>query len=329
MANSQPKAPADRISKPVLGALITSGVALLVAALLHANSLAINRFLDDSTELAQAEAALVSTQLSLRTLSQAVVLAEDVELGVADTATADEARNEADRVLDDLATRLEGLDVGETGDAAIAASRRVITSLTDGDVAAAGDQLAGDTLSTMQVLFDEVTEVRDDVLSSVDDAQGWTRRIITIAGFLIVLIAPALAIYAYWRIARRQLATAQVEMESKLQAEHRVVQAKDEFISNISHELRTPLTSIYGFSEVLIERGLVDPDEAQTLISVINTESAELNRMVEDLLTLARDDAGEIAYSVSDFDIAAEVDTAIRPLERDGYTVEVACRVRC
>ena len=314
-----------RISRPALGALISAAVAVLIAALLHANSLAIGSFLDDSSELAQAEAALVSTQLSLRTLSQAVVLAEDVELGVADAGTAATARAEATRVIDDLEARLALLEQDFSGNAAVADGRATIAALEQGEVATAGSLLGGATLVSHQELHDEVVSLRDDALTTLDNAQSWTHRIGTIAGFLLALLAPALAVFAYWRIARRQLDTAKVEMDSKLKAERRVIQAKDEFISNISHELRTPLTSIYGFSEVLIEQGLIDPEEAHTLISVINAESAELNRMVEDLLTIARDDAGEIAYSFTEFALNEEIETVVRPLERAGLSVELAC----
>jgi signal transduction histidine kinase len=314
-----------RISRPALGALISAAAAVLIAALLHANSIAVGGLFDDSSELAQAEAALISTQLSLRTLSQAVVLAEDVELGVADSQTATTAREEAIRVIDDLEARLSLLEGDFSNAAAIGNGRATIAALERGDVAAAGRLIAGPTLTSHQELHDRVVVLRDDALATLDAAQSWSQRIGTIAGFLLALLAPALAVFAYWRIARRQLDTAKVEMDSKLKAERRVIQAKDEFISNISHELRTPLTSIYGFSEVLIEQGLIDPEEAHTLISVINAESAELNRMVEDLLTIARDDAGEIAYNITEFAISEEIETVVRPLERAGLAVELAC----
>ncbi len=314
----------SRLSRPALGALISAAVAVLLAAFLHANSVAIGGFIDDSTDLAQSEAALVATQLSLRTLSQAVVLAEDVELGVADTGTAAAARDEAQRVVDDLETRLDGNEIPGTAEA-LADARTTIAALDSEDVGRAGDVLAGTTLDSYQTLYSNVAAHRDEALATLNDARSWTQRLGTIAGVLIVLLAPALAIYAYWRIARRQLDTAKSEMDSKLTAERRVVQAKDEFISNISHELRTPLTSIYGFSEVLIEQGLIDPEEAHTLISVINEESAELNRMVEDLLTVARDDAGDIVYSFTEFDLSTEVDTVVKPLQRTGRRIEVAC----
>ncbi len=315
-----------RISRPATGAAISAVVAVLIAALLHINSLAVGYFIDDSTRLAQSEAALVTTQLSLRTLSQAVLLAEDVTLGVADRDTATTARREAARVVDDLDTRLhEFMPDSAAAAAAVDNSLLVLAALARDDVENAGTLLANETLQSYEVLRDSVAEVRNDALDTLTNAQSLSQRIGTLAGFVIALLAPALAIFAYWRIARRQLDTARVEMDSRLKAERRVIQAKDEFISSISHELRTPLTSIYGFSEILIDQGLIDPDEAHTLISVINEESAELNRMVEDLLTVARDEAGTIAYNDASVDLAEEIATAVRPLVRAGVDVEVAC----
>jgi signal transduction histidine kinase len=312
-----------RISRPALGAAISAGVAILIAALLHANALAVGLFIDDSAELARAEAALVTTQLSLRNLSQAVLLAEDVELGVADQETATSAANEATRVVEDLEQRLNDLDVNVIiAGAAIDKSQQVLGALAEDDVSTAGELLATETLDAYVGLRDSVVEMRDSALGTLNNAQSLTQRIGTIAGFLIALLAPALAIFAYWRIARRQLDHARVEMDSRLSAERRVIKAKDEFISNISHELRTPLTSIYGFSEILIDQGLIDPEEAHTLISVINEESAELNRMVEDLLTVARDEAGNIAYNIATLDLAEEIGTVVKPLQRSGVSIE-------
>ena len=314
-----------RISRPALGAAISGVVAIVLAALLHANSLAVGYFLDDSATLAKSEAALVTTQLSLRSLSQAVLLAEDVTLGVADRDTAAAAAAEAARIVDDLEARTAELDLGTVDATAVADSREVLLLLGAGEVAAAGELLATETLTAHELLRDSTVEIRDEALDTLNGAQSLAQRVGTIAGFIIALLAPALAIFAYWRIARRQLDNARVEMDSRLHAERRVIQAKDEFISNISHELRTPLTSIYGFSELLIEQGLIDPEEAHTLISVINEESAELNRMVEDLLTIARDDAGEIAYNVVEFALSDEIDSVVRPLQRAGTSVELAC----
>jgi PAS domain S-box-containing protein len=62
---------------------------------------------------------------------------------------------------------------------------------------------------------------------------------------------------------------------------------RDVFVGMLSHELRTPVTSIYGGSQVL-RRGHVDEATRQEIIDDIVTESERLERLVENLLVLAR-----------------------------------------
>ncbi len=315
-----------RFSKPVIGAAVSGIVALLLAALLNANAFAASRFLDDSTRFAEAESALVTTQLSLRTLSQAVLLAEDVDLGVADAATAGDALGEARRVITELERQVDTLGIDPSDETrALSMARGVIAALERGDTTEAGVLLASDTLESYKALRDSIAVARDDSAAVLTNARSLARQLGTIAGFLVALLAPAAAVFAYWRIARRQLGRAHVEIDARLRAEKKVLEAKDEFIANVSHELRTPLTSIYGFSEFLVENGIIDPAEALSLITVINGESAELNRMVEDLLTSARSEAETIAYNCVAIDIAEEAATVVKPFGRMGLTVEIDC----
>jgi signal transduction histidine kinase len=116
---------------------------------------------------------------------------------------------------------------------------------------------------------------------------------------------------------------AEVELDSRIEAEQRITHAKDEFIANISHELRTPLTSIYGMSDALLEQGIIDPQLATEFIGIINTEATELGRMVEDLLTSARSETQSIAFEPDHVDIAEELEVVLAPLRRSGLDVEV------
>jgi signal transduction histidine kinase len=120
---------------------------------------------------------------------------------------------------------------------------------------------------------------------------------------------------------RRQLEVAESQLDARLDAEKTVGRAKDQFIANISHELRTPLTSIYGFSELLLEQGFVDPQAAGDLVGVINTESGELARMVEDLLVAAHDEDVPLPIDRTEVSIADEIDAVVKPLARHGIFV--------
>jgi len=70
-------------------------------------------------------------------------------------------------------------------------------------------------------------------------------------------------------------------------------QAKDEFLGLVSHELRTPITTIFGNAQVLRRSdGALDDASRRGAISDIEQEADRLHRIVENMLTLARVDAG-------------------------------------
>jgi len=86
-----------------------------------------------------------------------------------------------------------------------------------------------------------------------------------------------------------------------------LVRARDQerqFLLSVSHELRTPLTSIRGYSDAVVDGATDDPVAAAR---VIGAESRRLERLVQDLLDLARLDADRFSLELRDVDAAAEV----------------------
>lgn len=82
-------------------------------------------------------------------------------------------------------------------------------------------------------------------------------------------------------------------------------------LMNVSHDLRTPLTAIRGYAEALSDGILPDRDAETHAAEVIVSEAARLERLVADLLDLARLDAGEFALRFSEVDLV-EVLNGIR-----------------
>ena len=72
----------------------------------------------------------------------------------------------------------------------------------------------------------------------------------------------------------------------------RADQIRRDFVANVSHELRTPLTAIRGYVEALSEGG-TDEDERQRFLEIIARHTQRMERLVKDLLRLARLDAGQ------------------------------------
>ena len=77
-------------------------------------------------------------------------------------------------------------------------------------------------------------------------------------------------------------------VEASLAQRHRSEQQVRQFVADASHELRTPLATIAGYTELARRR----PEAAGTALDKVETESARMTGLVEDLLLLARLDAG-------------------------------------
>jgi two-component system, OmpR family, sensor kinase len=80
-------------------------------------------------------------------------------------------------------------------------------------------------------------------------------------------------------------------VESSLTARHRSEQQVRQFVADASHELRTPLTTIAGYTE-LARRRPDDKAATDTALAKVEEESTRMTALVEDLLLLARLDAG-------------------------------------
>lgn len=74
-----------------------------------------------------------------------------------------------------------------------------------------------------------------------------------------------------------------------------------QFVADASHELRTPLHIIHTATEVILERPQREVSEYQETLAIINEQTRRLNKIVEDLFTLARADSGQRKLEPHDF----------------------------
>ena len=78
-----------------------------------------------------------------------------------------------------------------------------------------------------------------------------------------------------------------------------VERAQHDFVANVSHELRTPLTSISGYVETLLEYEVSLSSQARSFLETILKNATRMNRLTEDLLTMARvESAGQELHPV-------------------------------
>lgn len=98
------------------------------------------------------------------------------------------------------------------------------------------------------------------------------------------------------RVLDVMLARIEAAYRARADGESRALRSQDRmrrFIADASHELRTPLTSVRGLAEFGLQQGdTASREELLRLMSLIARESGRMGRLVDDLLLLARFDAG-------------------------------------
>jgi signal transduction histidine kinase len=174
---------------------------------------------------------------------------------------------------------------------------------------------------SLEKLLDELGDRQRADAAEVNSATRTLGNLTSAVRFLVVFAIPALAMTAYRWMMQRQRRKA--EMEIRIAAERRINKAKDEFIANVSHELRTPLTGIVGFAQLLQESALTPQDSE--IVRTIVGESAELSRMVDDLLTAARVDADALSIELEEVDIVQQVQEVAVFMELFGTRLAVQC----
>jgi len=86
---------------------------------------------------------------------------------------------------------------------------------------------------------------------------------------------------------------------------------KDEFISTVTHELRTPLTSIRAFAEILYDQPELDIDHRTHFLEIILKESERLTRLINQVLDLAKLEAGATEWKADAVDLVQLIRAAL------------------
>ncbi|MBM7584396.1 two-component system sensor histidine kinase ResE [Bacillus pakistanensis] len=79
--------------------------------------------------------------------------------------------------------------------------------------------------------------------------------------------------------------------------ERRLDKLRKDFIANVSHELRTPISMLQGYSEAIVDDIAGTEEEKKEIAKIIYDESLRMGRLVNDLLDLARMEAGHISLN--------------------------------
>ncbi|HET7226661.1 MAG TPA: ATP-binding protein [Candidatus Eisenbacteria bacterium] len=91
----------------------------------------------------------------------------------------------------------------------------------------------------------------------------------------------------------------------------RLDRVRQDFVANVSHELRTPLTSLRGYAETLLDGGLDDVERRAGFVRVIRDQAVRLERLAQDLLSLAELERPGARPRLERFDLRALLEQQI------------------
>jgi two-component system sensor histidine kinase BarA len=147
----------------------------------------------------------------------------------------------------------------------------------------------------LRALANNVAEGNLDIRSSIATADEYEK----LAQAFNHMLDNLQAAQEKLREANRQLDGKIAELSERNIELFRANQLKGEFLANMSHEFRTPLNSILGFAQVLREKpGLLKRDKGQRYIENIIASGNGLLNMINDLLDLAKAEAGRMELRI-------------------------------
>jgi len=115
------------------------------------------------------------------------------------------------------------------------------------------------------------------------------------------------------KISKLHAETATREAEVAKQHAENAMNSKQRFLSNMSHEIRTPLNSIMGFTKILLKTDL--NDKQKEFLLAIKTSSDSLIVLINDILDLAKVDAGKMVYEKRVFNLEESISAILHLFE--------------
>jgi signal transduction histidine kinase len=309
-------------------------ILVLVFALVFSIAFGTRRVAAHAGALHNADEALRAATVVRAQAGMATHLATlEQEFGFIATEEIDQALGESGVALNDLSVSLDELadDIGGL-------DPRLEESMADFEatVVAIAEQIEAGEIglarAEAEMLDEEFREItgaivieRDFQAGQVAAANQTMGQIGDLVRFLVAFLVPTSVILLYRELSHRQ--QRQKELEVRLESERELGRTRDEFVANASHELRTPLTSIFGLAHILEEDpGVADSETAKEMVGMLISETHDLSRMVEDLLTTARLDAGALHFQFENLAVLDEVREIVEPMARAGTEIGVDVR---
>ncbi len=117
----------------------------------------------------------------------------------------------------------------------------------------------------------------------------------------------------YQKIFENELIEAKSVAEHERQLAEEAVKAKQQFLSNMSHEIRTPMNAIIGFTSLVLKTDL--SAKQKEYLNAIKTSGDSLIVLINDILDLAKVNAGKMTFEQTPFKMAFSISSMLRMFE--------------
>lgn len=148
----------------------------------------------------------------------------------------------------------------------------------------------------LQEMFEKVIETEEETMTEVTlQGRSW-----------VIIMTP---LYDQFKI------RGAVAVLRDMTEERRLDKLRKDFIANVSHELRTPISMLQGYSEAIVDDIAESKEDKNELAQIIYEESLRIGRLVNELLDLARMEAGQITLNLSPVEMDPYMNKIIRKFQ--------------
>lgn len=150
--------------------------------------------------------------------------------------------------------------------------------------------------SKVMDLFQQAVDTEKDQIGEISlQGQHW-----------VILVSP---LYS------NQFIRGAVAVVRNMTEERKLDKLRKDFIANVSHELRTPISMLQGYSEAIVDDVAETEEEKKEMAKVIYDESLRMGRLVNELLDLARMEAGHIQLTIEEVNLTSFINRIIRKFQ--------------
>ncbi|TFB23938.1 HAMP domain-containing protein [Filobacillus milosensis] len=146
-------------------------------------------------------------------------------------------------------------------------------------------------------------DLRDDFKYVIENEEEFTKEVVAQGRNFVLVLTP---LYIEGK------ARGAVGIIRDMTEERQLDKLRKDFLANVSHELRTPISMMQGYSEAIVDDIAESKEEKQELARIIYDESLRMGRLVNELLDLARMEAGHISIQKEPVSVKPYVERIIK-----------------